>query len=207
MTTSTKLLVCHECDLISAVVVLAPGESAYCPRCEAKLMKHSGATPEQTLALTLTAAILFGIMNLFPLIAMNLQQTSREATLLGAALAMWDKDMHVLSLLVMLTTLLIPALQIALEIYVTVLAIRGRISAHKLATPILILQKIRPWSMIEVFMLGLLVSLVKLQDLAEIIIGPAFWSCAGLIVCSAIMSSMLTPRNLWLWAQRGSQHG
>jgi paraquat-inducible protein A len=207
MPTPTKLVVCHECDLISEDAALAPSEAAYCPRCRAKLYRRTRATPEQTLAITLTAAILFCLMNTFPLMALNLQQTSRATTLFGATLAMWNDNMHALSLLVMLTTILAPALQITLEIYILMLVKNGKASAHKLAFPMFWLQKIRPWSMVEVFMLGLLVSLVKLQDLAEIIIGPAFWSCAGLIFSSAIMSTILTPRNIWHWAHSEEWHG
>ncbi|MFZ6693065.1 paraquat-inducible protein A [Undibacterium sp. SXout20W] len=196
-----KLVVCHECDLICHEVTLDRGEAACCPRCRAKLCQHGSATLDQTLALACTTAILFFIMNTFPLMSLHLQQNTRETSLFGAALAMWDREMHLLCLLVVLTTIVAPALQIGIEIYIL-----GHIKWGKdlktTSWPLVVLRKLRPWSMVEVFMLGLLVSLVKLKDLADIIVGPAFWSCAALILVSAIMGSMLTPRNVWTWSHQ-----
>ena len=200
-----KFVVCHECDLLCREVSLKVGEAACCPRCGAKLFHHNRSTLDQTLALAITTAVLFSIMNTFPLMALHLQQHTRETSLFGAALAMWDRDMPVLCLLVILTTIAAPALQIGIELYI-LLNIKWGKHPQTTSLPMIVLQKLRPWSMVEVFMLGLLVSLVKLKDLADIIVGPAFWSCAGLIVVSAIMGSMLTPRHVWMWSQERKSH-
>ena len=200
-----KFVVCHECDLLCREVSLKVGEAACCPRCGAKLFHHNRSTLDQTLALAITTAVLFSIMNTFPLMALHLQQNTRETSLFGAALAMWDRDMPVLCLLVILTTIAAPALQIGIELYI-LLNIKWGKHPQTTSLPMIVLQKLRPWSMVEVFMLGLLVSLVKLKDLADIIVGPAFWSCAGLIVVSAIMGSMLTPRHVWMLSQERKSH-
>ncbi len=201
-----KLVVCHECDLICQETTLAVGEASSCPRCRAKLFQHRGSTLEQTLAMAFTTVILFLIMNTFPLMALHLQQNTRETSLLGAALAMWDREMPVLCVLVILTTMVAPAMQIGIEIYVLSRLKWGK-QLKTTGLPMIILQKLRPWSMVEVFMLGLLVSLVKLKDLADIIVGPAFWSCSGLIVVSAYMGTMLTPHNVWNWFQQRKSDG
>ena len=200
-----KFVVCHECDLLCREVSLKVGEAACCPRCGAKLFHHNRSTLDQSLARAITTAVLFSIMNTFPLMALHLQQNTRETSLFGAALAMWDRDMPVLCLLVILTTIAAPALQIGIELYI-LLNIKWGKHPQTTSLPMIVLQKLRPWSMVEVFMLGLLVSLVKLKDLADIIVGPAFWSCAGLIVVSAIMGSMLTPRHVWMWSQERKSH-
>ena len=199
----SNVVICHECDLICSDTALCDGAAAYCPRCKAKLFTHSRAKLDQALALAFAGAILFLIMNAFPLLAINLQQTSHQTTMFEAALAMWNKDMHVLAVLVFLTTIIVPASHISLEIMVLCLIKFGDAS-RALAVPMLLLRKLRPWNMVEVFMLGLLVSLVKLRDIADIIVGPAFWSCASLIFITAILGSMLTPRNLWCWTHTRS---
>ncbi|MES2102695.1 MAG: paraquat-inducible protein A [Pseudomonadota bacterium] len=196
---ASKLIVCHECDLICKQAVLAVGDSASCPRCQALLYRHSRATLDQAWAVTATAAILLLILNGFPLLALKVQQVSRDTTLFHAALAMWDDGMHMISLLVILTTMLAPALQIAIALYV-LHALKYGDARRAIGAPMRFLQTIRPWSMVEVFMLGLLVSLVKLQNLADIVIGPALWACAGMICVTAAMASILTPRNVWVWA-------
>ncbi|WP_394780545.1 paraquat-inducible protein A [Undibacterium sp.] len=196
-----KLIVCHECDLVCHAAPLAAGETASCPRCHATLYRNSRATLDQGLAVAVTAAILLVILNAFPLLALKVQQVSRDTTLFHAALSMWDDGMHAISLLVILTTMLAPALQIGIALYVLTSLKFGE-AARALGAPMRLLQKIRPWSMVEVFMLGLLVSLVKLQNLADIVIGPALWSCSGMICISAALASILTPRNVWVWAHQ-----
>ncbi|HTD02258.1 paraquat-inducible protein A [Undibacterium sp.] len=200
---ANKLIVCHECDLICQDAVLAVGESAGCPRCQATLYRSSRATLDQALAVAVTAAVLLLMLNGFPLLTLKVQQASRDTTLLHAALAMWDDGMHAISLLVVLTTMLAPALQIAIALYV-LFALKFGDARRAIGAPMRWLQKIRPWSMVEVFMLGLLVSLVKLQNMADIVIGPALWSCAGMICVLAALASMLTPRNVWVWAHAPS---
>ncbi|GGC69008.1 paraquat-inducible protein A [Undibacterium terreum] len=199
--TDNKLIVCHECDLICRGAVLAAGESANCPRCHASLYRNSRATLDQALAVALTSAILLLILNSFPLLALKVQQVTRDTTLFHAALSMWDDGMHIISLLVVLTTMLAPALQIAVALYV-LCTLKFGDAGRAVGVPMRFLQKIRPWSMVEVFMLGLLVSLVKLQNLADIVIGPALWSCAAMICVSAALASILTPRNVWVWAHQ-----
>ena len=163
--TENTFVVCRECDLICRAPSLARGQAASCPRCRARLLQHSRASLDQALALSLTTAVLFLIMNSFPLLAMHLQQTTRATTLFGAALAMWDSEMHVLALLVILTTICAPALQIALELYVLLQVRRANtLHVHTMRW----LEKLRPWSMVEVFMLGLLVALVKPLLLSEV---------------------------------------
>lgn len=152
------------------------------------------------LALAVTAVILLLLLNSFPLLALKVQQVTRDTTLLHAALSMWDDGMHLLSLLVIITTMLAPALQISLAIYLLCI-LRFGDASQALGAPLRALQSLRPWSMVEIFMLGLLVSLVKLQHMADIVIGPALWSCASLIFITAALTSVLTPRNVWLWAR------
>ena len=201
---ANKFIVCHECDLVCVEMPLAKGEAASCPRCQATLYKNGSASLDLALALALTAMILLVLLNSFPLLSLKVQQVTRDTTLLHAALAMWDDGMHILSLLVIITTMLAPALQIVVAIYLLCLLKFGD-ARLVLGAPLRFLQTLRPWSMVEIFMLGLLVSLVKLQHMADIVIGPALWSCASLIFFTAAMTSVLTPRNVWLWADVASK--
>ncbi|MFZ6657956.1 paraquat-inducible protein A [Undibacterium sp. TJN19] len=201
---ANKFIVCHECDLICIDAALSTGEAASCPRCQATLYRNGRASLDLALAVAITSVILLLILNSFPLLTLKVQQVSRDTTLFNAALAMWDDGMHIISMLVILTTMLVPALQISVALYILCLLKFGDAS-RALGAPLRFLQTLRPWSMVEVFMLGLLVSLVKLQNMADIVIGPALWACACIIFVTAALTSILTPRNVWLWAHPASQ--
>jgi len=66
-----------------------------------------------------------------------------------------------------------------------------------------VLQQVRPWSMVEVFMLGVLVAIVKLAALAEIVPGPALWACATLIIVLSLLKTRVRPEDFWAWSQGG----
>lgn len=206
ITSANKFIVCHECDLVCIDVPLVTGEAASCPRCQATLYRNGKASVDVALALAVTTLILLLLLNSFPLLSLKVQQVTRDTTLLRAALAMWDDGMHILSLLVIITTILAPAMQISVAIYLLCVLKFGD-ARRALGAPLRLLQTLRPWSMIEIFMLGLLVSLVKLQHMADIVIGPALWSCASLIFFTAALTSVLTPRNVWLWAHAADNMG
>ena len=63
------------------------------------------------------------------------------------------------------------------------------------------LQAVRPWGMVEVFMLGVLVSLVKLAHLAGVVAGIALWSFAALMLVMAAITAVFDPRALWARAE------
>ena len=68
---------------------------------------------------------------------------------------------------------------------------------------------IRPWRMVEVMMLGILVSLIKIAELATVVTGVAMWAVAALVVLLAAMSSSFDPDEVWRRIQwvHGNAHG
>jgi paraquat-inducible protein A len=107
--------------------------------------------------------------------------------------------MTALALLVLVTTLLAPAVQIA-SILTLLVCLRLRRGQHHFTRLVRLVQAIRDWGMIDVLMLGILVSLVKLAALATVVPGVALWSFAVLLVLLALLSSSFSTRDLWRWS-------
>ncbi len=196
--------VCPECDLVCAGRLLGPGEVGRCPRCDNLLHPAPPESAQTALALACTGGVLVLILNTFPLLALKLHATQRETTLIQAALEMWHHDMRLVGLLVLLTTVIAPAAQIFIHLHVLWQLQTGR-AWSTLRAPLRWLHQLRPWSMGEVFLLGLLVSLVKLQHVADIVLGPAFWACLGLIFITAALNATVHARSAWVWFER--RHG
>jgi paraquat-inducible protein A len=204
MLNADNLIACRDCGLICSRVRPEAGSRASCPRCNADIGKQSKWTLEAAFALALAEVMLNGAFNFFPLLTLNLNGSARSATLLGAAIEMWNHEMRLISSLVIATTIVIPSLQISAHLYV----IWHVVSARRWAGigPLLQLMRVvRPWSMVEVFLLGLLVSMVKLQSVADIIVGPALWACACLIVVEAALASPFEAHNVWSWTQESER--
>ncbi|MBC8018242.1 MAG: paraquat-inducible protein A, partial [Verrucomicrobia bacterium] len=177
-------------------IPLKPGCAASCCRCGAVLYRNATDSIERTLAYTLAAAVLFVIANVFPLFSIEVQGSRSEINLVGAVRSLWDQQMQFISLLVFLTTILIPALELITMICLLLPLKFRRVPAGY----IFILRMMRiakPWGMVEVFMLGVLVSLVKLTSSFKVIPGVALWSFGCLTLLLAAAASSFSTRDVW----------
>ena len=172
------------------------GGSAICPRCGGTLFRRQRQTVEYTLALTMAAAVLFIVANAYPFLSFEMQGQVTQTTLSSGTLSLWAQGRYAVAGLVFLTTILAPALQIGLLLYVV-----GPLHLNRRAPGAVVAfrwaEHFRPWSMMEVFLIGILVALVKLADMAEIVPGLALWAFALLIPVLAGTSAFLDPEIVW----------
>ena len=190
------LTACHECDLLQREPPLPSGGIASCPRCHAVLFRHTPDMVNRGLAYTLGAVILFIVANAYPIVGLEVQGTLNQTSLYGAVETIWDNDMVGVAILVFVTTILIPALELSLMAYI-LLPLRLGWLPGGLPTILRTLHAMRPWSMTQVFILGVLVSLVKLAHLAHVVPGLALWSFGGLILLLTAAVCTFNPHELW----------
>jgi len=169
---------------------------ARCRRCGAVLYRRRRHGLDATLALTLAAAVLFGLANAFPLVGLDLQGQTRDTSLWGAVSTLWDQDMALLAALVFATTLALPAFDLAAMLWLLLPLAVGRrpIAGAQVLRGLL---AIRPWGMVEVFLLGVLVALVKLAHLATVVPGVALWSFGALILLMAAAAASFDADLAW----------
>lgn len=196
MAGSTALMACHECDLLLRADHSLKEGVAKCPRCAAVLLKHKRHSLDLTLAYTVTGLILFTISNTFPIIGFHFEGQSTETILISGVRALLDQDMYMLAGLVFITTILAPFMQLATLLYVFLPLKFNRVAPYT-AVVFRFVSAIRPWSMMEVFMLSILVSVVKLAAMATIVPGIALWSFGILIFALAAAASSLDPDLVW----------
>jgi len=191
----SRLVACEYCDAVYERAALAAGERALCRRCGAQLYRESANAYRRLLPLVVAALILFVISNAFPIVEMDMKGVRNETTLLGAVQALYADDMALVAALVFATTILFPLSEMLMMAYLLVPMAGHRMPAgfDRLVRGIC---QTRPWGMIEVFMIGVLVTLVKLSAMAQVIPGVALWSFGALVVVLAAMLSF-DPRDLW----------
>jgi len=190
------LTACHECDLLQREPVLQPGGVACCRRCQFVLFRHTPDSIDRALAYTLAAVILFITANMFPIVGLEVQGNLNATSLYGAVHIIWEEGMEGVAALVFATTILIPALELSLMTYVLLPLKLGQMP-QGLASILRILQTVRPWSMTQVFILGVLVALVKLTHLAHVVPGISLWAFGGLIVLLTAAVSNFNTHELW----------
>lgn len=192
----SHLIACHDCDLLQQVPTVPAGGAARCGRCDAVLTRVIPRTFERTAALGLAALILLIVANVFPLLTLEIQGRLTHMSIVAGAWNLWLQGAGWLAGLVFVTTLIAPALHVGLLLWV-VLPLAGGRRGPAGARAFRWLQSIRPWSMAEVFMLGVLVSMVKLADLAVIVPGIALWAFAALIPVLAASMVTLDAEETW----------
>jgi paraquat-inducible protein A len=191
-----SLIACHECDLLHRVQPLPDGGAARCVRCGALLYYQKKDSLDRTLALTIAGLVLFIVANTFPFLAMKSGSIVRETTLITGVKGLYAQGMQPLALLVFLTSILVPFVHIAGMLYVLVPLKLNRVPRN-LAVVYRFIRSLQPWGMMEVFMLGILVSYVKLAKMAKIIPGLAIYSFVVLIFVLAGAAASLDPRIVW----------
>ncbi len=192
----STLIACHECDLLQQLRPPPPGGSARCPRCGALLYRHKHDSINRSLALTLAGLILFLVANAFPFLAFEMQGQVTQTRLFTGVWDLYQQGMWALAGLVFFTTMLVPAAQLILMLYVLIPLWFGYAPWY-LARIFRVLHSLAPWGMMEVFMLGILVSVVKLADMATIIPGLALWAFSLLIFVLAAAASALDAHVVW----------
>ncbi|VWX63382.1 Paraquat-inducible protein A [Burkholderiales bacterium 8X] len=188
-------IVCEGCDAVYARIPLKRRQVSNCSRCGSELDRHAGDQNDRILPLTIASLVLFAIANLFPIVEIELQGLRSQTTLIGAIQVLAGEGMSVVAVLVLSTTLLFPLLQLCILFYLLLPLQRSRRPVG-FGMLVKLMQRLRPWGMIEVFLLGVLVAIVKLSSMAQVVAGPALWAFVGLtVLLTAVLS--FDPRAFW----------
>jgi paraquat-inducible protein A len=175
---------------------LPEGGAARCSRCGALLYRQRRDSIEHTLLLALAALILFVIANTFPFLTFELEGNADTSTLLTGAWSLYEQGMWPLAILVLLAATVMPLIWLVCAIYVLLPLALGRVP-WRVAEVFRITELLRPWSMMEVYLLGVIVAYVKLSDLARLELGIALFAFVGLIVLMIAAEAALEPHEIW----------
>jgi len=189
-------IACHDCDLIHRIKPLPAKGAANCIRCGAVLYKHKVNSLDRTLAFALAGLILFILANSFPFLALRIGSQVRETTLITGIHELYVQGMQAIAILVLLTTVLVPFTQMMCLFYILLPLKFGRLP-KRLPRVFRFLQSVQPWGMMEVFMVGILVSVVKLAKMAKIIPGISLYSFLALIFVLSAMTVSLDDHLIW----------
>ena len=196
--TQTNQLACHECDLLVKLPELRSGYKAVCPRCHFVITRYRHNSQELLLALSLTS-IIFLLMSLsFSFMTFTVQGNDRIVTLIQSIQSFGLELFWGVTLLLYITTIIVPGLFLCGIIYILV--------SVKLAKPLpysksilKVLFRLIPWNMAEIFLVGILVSLIKIVSLAKISFGFSFYAFVLFVISMTATLMVLDRFQLWQW--------
>jgi len=200
-----QYVACAHCDLLLDAPVLQQDQFSACPRCGHKISRLRKSLMAQLLAFGVTALMLLVLSSCFSLMTMNIGGNISDISLWQSALNLYFDQYKVLSLIVFVLVVLIPAMVVSLILFF-VLMIRINVRPKMLSNILRLIFGLLPWAMAEVFLVGVLVSLVKLVTISQIELGFSFWTYALFCICYAKVLSLLDRYQLWSWLSNGYRH-
>ncbi|PCI61834.1 MAG: PqiA protein [Gammaproteobacteria bacterium] len=177
-----KKLTCHECNLSLELPVLSVGQKAICPRCGYYLTVNHGRAFEQIAAFAIAALILLFLSLSFDFVSLHYQGQAHTISLLDTYFILVEQGYFILGFLLVLTVVILPLVVIAGLLYLTFFIEFDRYPAYGTQVAKVLLALL-PWSMAEIFLIGVLVSLIKISTLANIGIGLSFYAYVLFSIC------------------------
>ncbi len=193
---TTERFACLECDLVLRLGELEEGQRANCPRCGRLISARVEDWKTRSLAFSIAAAALLVLANSFPFLSLYSGGLESVMTLPGTALELVQDGYTTIAFLVMAPIVGVPALLLATLVAVLV-PLRARRSVPWLVPGGRLLFLLSPWSMVEVFVIGVLVSLVKIGAMAKVVPGISFWAYLGFALCLTAALAALDRVQLW----------
>ena len=189
-------IACHSCDLLLDVGAIKEGESASCPRCGCFLTRYRADAYNRVLAFASAGLIFLVLANSYPFLSFSSTGLESIMTLRQTPGALWDNGMPEVAVLVAAFIIFIPAAVLLMMVILSIPLSQGRYRPWMptIAKSVFLAQN---WSMVEVFIIGVIVSLVKIAAMATVVIGLSFWAYAAFAICFTVAVASLDRYQCW----------
>lgn len=190
------LYACHTCALVSQPH--GADEVAHCPRCGSVLHRRKPNSISRTWAMLITAYILIIPANILPIMQTGSLFGSQRDTILSGVLYLWSSDSWALALLVFFASIIVPiAKLVALTYLLFSVQQKSPHNPQRRTKLYHLLKFIGRWSMLDIYVVTLLVALVQLQSLASIQAAPGAVAFGAVVVITMFASMTFDPRMIW----------
>ena len=190
------LLPCAECGLLCSAATT--DADLACPRCDAALHARKPNSVMRTWAFLIASVILYVPANLLTVIRTNELIGSESHTILGGVVELWNDGSWDLALIVFVASIVVPILKmLALGLLAFTIQRRSHWRRHQRARLYRMLDAVGHWSMLDVYVVALLVGLVRFQGIAQVLPGPGIAAFGMVVVLTMLSSLSLDPRLIW----------
>ncbi len=191
-------IACNHCGYINEHSLIESGHCFQCERCHHTLFSETKNWETRIIALILTGIILFICSNSLPFLGLEAGFQTQSSTLLSGVIALYQVEQYLLSLLVFATIFLFPLIELLILCYVFI----NKYFNNKppgISACLYFLSLARAWNMLDIFMVGVLVTSVKLGETATLIPGFGLLAFTLLIITLIVINLQLSSFHLWNW--------
>ena len=185
---------------MSSANELSAGSRLVCPRCSHVLARGADNSLDTVLALSITGLIVLLISISFSFLSFEIQGQSNSISLFSLFNELYQSGFAILGFLILAFIILLPVSYLFALVVITIRVKTKKYGAVSRTLANLI-TKIHPWTMVDVFVFGVAIALVKIISMADIEIGISFWSYAIFTVIFIYISSVVDIYRLWSWVE------
>ncbi len=193
---SDKIIFCHKCHTAHKKIDIPKGKSIKCRECGTIFYRNDDDILLRNMALGITNLILFLVSNTFPLIKMAFLGQHQHVSILSMIASLFEEGFYVVGTIVLLCVFVFPLITLLAYLLFFWLMIikKGKNISKKL---LILFSKLLPWSMSEIFLVAVLVSVVKLTGYLQIEIGVSFWSLVAFVLFDVYLVKSMRIDQLW----------
>jgi len=191
-------IACKICGRVHALVPLPPGTLARCVRCGSVITRRTTRSLHFTAAFALAALLLYVPANTLPILRLELYGSISENTAWDGAVRLLQDGDYVIATIVFMASIFVPLLKL-IGLFFIVATTKFHFSRGKLLRTWVyrFIESIGRWAMLDVFVVAILVSLVKLQGLATVIPGRGLLAFGGVVFFTLLASACFDPQLIW----------
>jgi paraquat-inducible protein A len=192
------IVACKTCGLVQRLEELHPGMAAECCRCGSIVTKRKVNSLGRTTAFALAALIFYVPANIYPILRMDYHGAHSESTVWDGCVSLFQQGQWLVAVIVFCASILIPLFKLLGLFFLASTAKLASTHRQQERTWIYkIILVIGPWAMLDVFLLAILVSIVKLQQLATVLPGPGILAFTAMVVLTILSSTSFDPKLIW----------
>jgi len=190
-------VICHTCYTLHELVPIKDGAKACCTGCGGILYRYDTKLIDHGLALSITGLIFFVLANVFPLVQIEILGLEQFITIPKTIFSLFDSGFYIVGIICAFLIFIFPLMIFLINLVLFSLFKIGR--GEKLSKELLILlAHITPWSMMDIFLISIMVALVKLIGYAQIHMGIAFWSLIVFVMIDLYIVKRVHLSELWM---------
>ncbi|MEE4243106.1 MAG: paraquat-inducible protein A [Desulfopila sp.] len=193
---SPGIAACPDCDLLYGDVTVLPGQKLRCPRCRTVLRSPVADSIGKMLALSLTGLLLYIPAMILPIMTITIVGLKGESSILESVIAMFETGFPFVGIMVFLTAILFSLIKLAL-LFIVAVCVKLNYTPRYLTVLFRIYKHLAEWGMLDVYLLGILVSIIKIHSMGELEFNLGFFCLTALCLVSVASSAVVDEHAFW----------
>lgn len=190
-------IICQQCYTLNEELPIEDGSKACCAECGEILYRYDSKLIDHALSWSITGLIFFALANAFPLVMIDLLGSEQFITIPKTIASLFANGFYIVGFLCLFLIFIFPLMIFLINIVLFTLLKTGR--GEDLTKELLILlSRITPWSMADIFFISILVALVKLIAFGQIHIGISFWALMAFVLIDLYITKSIRIPEIWM---------